>query len=107
MNWKSGLLRIWAVASVFWVIGIVFVAYNNVTVPNAKAAEVAANNTMAFNACVQAEKAKGGSALSCATGVADPSAQSVESDSPSYLPYAFFMVMGPLVPFALLYFVRW
>jgi hypothetical protein len=38
LNWRRGLLRLWLVASVAWVIGVSWFGYVNVIVPRNKAA---------------------------------------------------------------------
>ena len=66
MNWRRGLLRLWLIASVFWIIGVSWFGYANVIMPRNKAASE--------NACFEARRldAALGNPFDCFAGNTTP-----------------------------------
>ena len=98
MNWRSGLFRAWIFGAVCWVAFVGWLAYGAVFVPGQTAARLASEASANFDACADSEKHKqGGTALNCASGVAD--FDSVPAERPAYIEY---LVLGIVPPIAIL-----
>jgi hypothetical protein len=91
MNWQRGLLRIWIVASVGWVILVAWMAYNNVAVPRQQA-------RLDYSRCLSMHPGNG---AVCLTDAVTLKLQGREpAPTNTYTPYAAMAAAGPLAMIA-------
>src|SRR5262245_39046965 len=93
MNWRRGLLRLWLVLSLCWIVGVGALAWERGPV---------ASRDRALAACFEAKKAQGVNVFDCLNEVTARNDPLTSADIPSVIrEYAAYVLLPPLIAFVL------
>ncbi len=93
MNWRRGLLRLWLVLSLCWIVGVGALAWERGPVTS---------RDRALAACFEAKKAEGVNVFDCLNEVTPRNDPMTSADIPSAIrEYGAYALLPPLIAFVL------